>query len=398
MAVAATRHVKREKRNDPLPLLAILGGMILEGAFEHLVGTIVDSVMKPVDKGAELASSIATYKLYKGIAISNAIDAIKEAFFIEPRADDTGYNIDYQKFEEVMDKLMYATIVMSALISEDASEITMEMLQESLSNSLQYGLGGMWALMSAYASGFGIPQGLTFVGENDIHPYTLASLDAWTGQLKHFLIAQHYVRVKGDWEDAHRNEINRWIAKGHESLVMLKHYIVARVMARFGDAVERMVDSIVEMASVMLRRIHDLTYALMAAYNDYRAGILSDYEFQTIAVSISNALDAIDRELDNLAADALELGSDAQFIVTKEDGTTVDVINELETALTQEYYAIVDRMNATINSELKDNLARYISALNNIRVKSSADIEYTFSFDGVQHKCVGLAKQDCPTQ
>ena len=54
--------VKREK--DPAPILALIGGAIAASALEHVVGTIVDNMMKPVDKGAEVASELATYKLY----------------------------------------------------------------------------------------------------------------------------------------------------------------------------------------------------------------------------------------------------------------------------------------------------------------------------------------------
>lgn len=383
---------------DPLPVLAIIGGMIAEKLVERAVDIVVDKVTKPADTMAELGTKLAMYKAFKGMAIDAAIDAIRYAFFTDPRADDTGYNIDYDRFKDVMDKLMYATIVLETLISEDASELTMEMLQESLSNSLQYGLGGMWALMSAYASGFGIPQGLTFVGENDIHPYTLASVDAWTGQLKHFLAAQHYVRVKDEWEQAHQHDVHRWIAKGVEIAEMPNLVIASRVLAKAFDMVERMADMVTEMVSVMLRRTHDLAYSLMAAYNDYKAGILSDYEFLTIAKSISNAIDAIDQELDNLMADAYHVGQYVNATFTDDSGEAHELLTELSAAIQQTYYGIVDRMNATINKELAEKLAKYIEALNDIRKKSGADVYYTATFDGVKTDCYAQVGQGCETQ
>ena len=373
--------IKRER--DPLPILAVIGGAIAGAALEHLAEMATENIMRPVDKGAELLSKLGTYKLYKGKAIDSAIDAIRSVFFMTPRQDDTGYNIDYDKFREAMDKVMWATIVLETLISEDASEMTMEMLQEALSNSLQYGIGGMWALMSAYSAGFGVPQGLFLSGEVDIHPYTLASLDAWTGQLKHFLVAQHYVRVKSEWETAHQHEIERWLYKGLELSIMPEYVIVSRMMYKAIDMIERMADSMTEIVSVMLRRVHDLIYSLQAAYNDYRAGILSEHEFMVIAKSIDNALDAIDSEMTKLLEDAYMLGQNISEVI-EVNGDTVNIPGDLEVVLAQMLYAYLDRFSNTIGQELADKVAKYIDALNEIRELSQAELEYTVQFDGAQ--------------
>lgn len=372
--------VKIERKKDPLPILALVGGMVAASLLEHAIETLTDNVMRPVDTGAELLSKIATYKLYKNRAIDAAIDGIRKAFFVEPRQDDTGYNIDYDKFREVMDKLMYATIVLETLVSEDASELTMEMLQESLSNSLQYGLGGMWALMSAYSQGYGIPQGLFLSGENDVHPYTLASLDAWTGQLKHFLVAQHFVRVKNEWETAHQHEIERWLYKGVELAIMPEYVIISRMLYKAIDMIERMADSVTEIVSVMLRRIHDLIYSLQAAYNDYQANILTEHEFLTIAKSIDNALDAIDKEMDNLLEDAYKIGQYMSEVI-EVDNAQINIPGDLEPALGQMIYTYQDRFGQTLSKDLLDKVTKYIDALNEIRELSQADLEYTVKFD-----------------
>ena len=327
---------KPVEKNDPVPLIVAAFGVALAGQIlGNMVESLAEGATRPATSGIEYGTKLATYRMYRGITLDTMVAALKASIFTPERGDGAYVNIDDDKIKDAMDKIIQGTIVATSMVSEDAGEIVMESFQEAFSNATYYGIGGMFASMTAYRAGFMPPQNMfTDPGFDLLDAATKANLDALTGYNAYATTAQQALRIANKIVDSYTKS-----DKLDSLLRIFAHYtdIDLTMLANLDRQFETMVDHIIEQTrmalTVLLRRTIDIRDTIRAAYADWKANIIMENDFRILLLDallelreILSLKDEILDDLDYVIDSVPTPDSDAMASVA-------DVIDRIEKAL-----------------------------------------------------------------
>ena len=341
-----------------VPILVYMGEKAVDAAKEW-----VKDIMKAGVRNAG-------YEAVKSPLSKLITDVIRSNFFYQ--TDKTtdqpnpGFLIDYNTFEEVVGKTLQATIVAQGFIGEDASEVILEILQEGITNSIQYGLAGAWALTTAYSIGFGMPQQLFLVGEDYMSPKARANLDLMTGQIMHNLVAQEFVRITQDYESIMGGRLARRLLYGLEFSSAPYSVMAGEALETARSAINHTISMIWEAVSALNRRVSDILWALEAAYSDYQSGLLMENEFVMIAMSLNNQLDAIESALSELE----------QAVNSMPDNISSDLLATLASNVRNAVSKFIDNVKNSWFSDAMAQFGDYVNVVKTARSTVPSNIKY----------------------
>lgn len=347
-------------KKDPIPaVVAKLAAALLL----PVAGDLVEKAVRPMTSGVDFVTKTKTYELYRGRVIDAVMNAILSTVYTPSRVDASGVNYTPEQFADLLDKIIKATILVTALVSEDAGEIVMEALQEALSNAVYAGFGGMVTSITNYRAGFAPPPGmLSQQGEEGIDPRTRALVDAFSGVNFHATAAQEMARAYSDVEKAFGKfrKLDE-VARALEAASDVHGLILTRAPDFIISAFEDLLQTVKQQLMVLARRVNEIEGIARTATRDYNYGVIGEPQLQLIYDALMNELDAIDVMVDDMVADL----ADAVQYIPQEDEATA---NALANALLDLYIAF----SYIIDSRIQE-FKRYIQTLKNARYFTNLD-------------------------
>lgn len=364
------KNAKMVSDNDPIPLILAAIGMALGGTMlETLIGSLAEGVLRPATSGIEFATRLMTYRIYKGWTLDTLVAGLKATIFTPDSGDGSYVNVDDNTLKEAMDKIAEGTIMATAMISEDAGEIVMEAFQEAFSNATYYGLGGMFATMTAYRAGFMPPQNpFQDPGMMLLDPITRANLDSLVGYNAYATTAQEALRYANQIMDSYgKSDKLDGLWRAFSAYGDLPLHMLSQIDRLYDTMIDYIVEHARTALSVLMRRVIDIRDTMRAAYADWLAKLIDDTQMRLILVDAQLEL----RQIRDLKTDILD---DLDAVLSNIPAPSSDVLANLA--------AIIEAIENALDSYWKeqfDSMQQYLDTLKRAR-RLTRDRGMTWSY------------------
>ena len=348
--------VKARLKHNQAIVATVLGTILGETVGSILTESLANLAL-PINESTEYLGRILAWDIWKGKAVDAVYSAIGKQIYVPTREDASGVNYDDDVLRDIFEEVMYATIVLTTLVSEDAGEIAMESLQEAISNAIYATIGGQITSIANYRVGFMPPQNpMTNQGEENAHPYTRAIYDAFTGYNIWGMLQNETARLMQQYSsDYERFELLHYL---YDALETASNPGIAR-LALYGrlyrNAVQSLQDAVFSMLNVLWRRAVELKTEVDTAYYDWTYGFMEDSDITIILKSAINEADRISSEIDNILQEVQDAINSLQLDNTQLVNTITSVVED------------ITRIMLDYASVYKEELDKYWSTVKTIR-------------------------------
>ena len=344
--------------DDPAP--AVIGGLLFFAGTvgKSVLDRVIDAVASPVAGGVEIGVKYGVVELFKDQLTGVMKSCFENQAFVRTKTDASGVNTNDEDLKKAFTDAMKSTVVLTALISDDAGEIAMESLSEALSQAVYAGLAGQLTCRANYRSGFAPPDGLdASTNRLNINVHTRALLDAFVGKNVHETIANEAMRRIQDASEKYtKYRLLEDIASAVEASSNLRITVLAETERLLRDSIHRLVEDVRAILYTLLRRVTDVLNEVRVAKAEHDAGLLSDEEFNVVLQDANIELAEIENEVYAVVEDAKAVVADMPEALT----TLRDNLWSLYTSLENLYGSFVD---SVVLSDFDD----YVSTLLNLR-------------------------------
>jgi len=350
---AIAKNAKPVDPNDPIPaIIARLGSTLGAVLLDVFAKDLTEGVTRPVSSGIDYLSRLGTYTLYKSLTLDALVAALKASIFTPESGDGSFVNIDDSKLKDSLDKIMIGTILATTMVSEDAGEIVMESFQEAFSNATYYGIGGMFATMTAYRGGFMPPQNpFNDPGFMLLDAVTKANLDALVGMNAYATTAQHALRLANDILDSYtRSDKLDSLLRLLSSASDLDLNMLANLERQYDTVIDYIIEQTRTALTILLRRTIDIRDTIRAAYADYKVNLIAEEDMRLILVDAQLELREIRSLKDEILSDLDYVLANIELPSDTDRANLATVIDKLETALDSYWKNNFDEMQQYLDT------------------------------------------------